>query len=336
MKILHFAFSILLLAGCSGEAADTSPADRAGGARIAAGGLTEPVGEERVIIPQISGRLARVAIEEGDSVEAGQVIAEIENADLRADVSATEAEVALREAELARLRNGARAEEIEQGRAALAAADASLRLATVAAERTAMMFTRKQVSAQQNDQAQAELSRARAARAESAAALKLLQIGSRAEDLRAAEARLSAAQANHARAKAVFEKSLIRSPVAGIVLKRDLREGETVVALSPRPLARIGDLSRLQVRADIDELDIGRVKVGQLAEVSSDAVPGQTFRGRVTQVSRRMGGRTVHSDDPAEKLDARILEAVILLDADVHLPVGLRVDVFIDTRATAP
>ena len=84
---------VLVLGACS-----SGHADRQGdaalpttGSRIAAGGLVEPVNEERVIIPQISGRLDRVYIEEGDSVTAGQLIAEIENAELRAAMAAAAA-----------------------------------------------------------------------------------------------------------------------------------------------------------------------------------------------------------------------------------------------------
>jgi multidrug resistance efflux pump len=123
---------------------------------------------------------------------------------------------------------------------------------------------------------------------------------------------------------------LIRSPIDGVVLKRDLREGETVVALSPLPLARIGDLSTRYVRADVDELDVGRVRAGQRAVASSDAFPGRRYAGEVVQVARRMGRRNVVTDRPAERVDASILEVVIRLEPGADLPVGMRVDVRID------
>ncbi|MFN9731292.1 MAG: HlyD family secretion protein, partial [Pseudomonadota bacterium] len=116
----------------------------------------------------------------------------------------------------------------------------------------------------------------------------------------------------------------------GVVLKRDLREGETVVALSPLPLARIGDLSRRYVRADVDELDVGRVREGMRATVASDAFPGREFGGEVVHVAGRMGRRSVVTDRPAERVDARVLEVLLRLDPEADLPVGLRVDVRID------
>lgn len=323
---------LLALAGCGGASAP-APATADAGTRVAAGGLVEPASEERVIIPQLSGRLARVLIDEGDSVVAGQLLAEIENSEYRAAVAAAEAQVALRSAEHERLRNGARTEEIDQAAAVLAAAAAQERLAAAEATRRRSIAERGLISIEQREQADAQAAATRAERERAAAALALLKAGARREDLAAAEAALAAAVADRDRAAALLEKSLIRSPIDGTVLKRDQREGETVVALAPIPLARIGDLRRLQVRADVDELDIARIRVGQDAYVSSDAFPGQRFAGRVAHVSRRMGPRNQTSGDPAEKQDAKILEALITLDGQPPLPVGLRVDVFVATPA---
>ena len=66
----------------------------------------------------------------------------------------------------------------------------------------------------------------------------------------------------------------------------------------------------------------------------SDAFAGQSFPGKVIHVSQRMGRRNSSSGDPAEKQDAKILEALILLEGHPALPIGLRVDVLIDTSET--
>jgi ABC exporter DevB family membrane fusion protein len=324
--------ALLIAGGCQSQS--TGGQDRSDlpitGSRIAAGGLVEPVNEERVIIPQISGRLDKVYINEGDSISAGQLIAEIENSESRAGVAAAQAQLELREAELDRLRNGARPEELADASASLAAAEAAQRVASATLHRNELLLERKQISQSRFDEVRGEADSARAGRDRAAAGLALLRAGARKEDIRAAEARLAAAVAERDRAQALFEKSQVRSPIDGIVLKRDLREGETVVALSPLPLARVGDTRQLHVRADIDELDINRVRVGQSAEIRSNAFPQKRFTGRVIRVSQRMGRRNLSSGDPAEKQDAKILETIILLDGQPALPVGLRVDVFID------
>ncbi|UXI68512.1 HlyD family secretion protein [Tahibacter amnicola] len=299
---------------------------------IAAGGLVEPAGEERVIIPQLSGRLSRVFITEGDRVTAGQLIAEIENSEFRAALDTASANLALREAELAKLEAGARTEELAAAEASRQEAAAAEQQAVAERDRREAMAAQKLIAAEALQQARAQAQVATARRARADAELALLRAGARKEDIAAARSAVSAASAERDRAKALYDKSQIHSPIDGQVLKRDLREGETVVALSPLPLARIGDLSRLFVRADVDELDIGRIREGQKAAITSDAFPGQSFAGEVVRVSRRMGRRNSISGDPAEKQDAKILEALISLDGTPPLPVGLRVDV----RIAAP
>jgi len=76
------------------------------------------------------------------------------------------------------------------------------------------------------------------------------------------------------------------------------------------------------------------VAVGQHASVSVDAMTGKSVSGQVVRLSKRMGRRMARSDNPAEKQDTRVLEALIALDGEPPLPVGLRVDVKID--GTAP
>lgn len=314
----------LLLAACGG--APPPPRTQALDS-IAAGGLVEPAGEERVIIPQLSGRLARVSISEGDAVQAGQLIAEIENSEYRAALAAATAELQRREAELARLRAGARTEELAAAAAARDEAAALEHQAVAERDRRDGLLKQKLIAVEAAQQARAQATAASARRARTEADLALLRAGARREELDAAVAAVAAATAERDRAQALLEKTLIHAPVAGHVLKRDLNEGETVVALSPLPLARIGDLSRRYVRADIDELDIGRIRNGQAATITSDAFPQQQFAGKVVRVSQRMGRRNSVSGDPAEKQDAKILEALIELEGQPPLPIGLRVDV---------
>jgi HlyD family secretion protein len=294
---------------------------------IHAGGLVEPAGEERMVVPEAAGRLARVFIEEGDQVEAGQVLAELANDEEQARVALADAGVAVRRAELARLLAGARREERAQARAALSEAEAALRLALSERERRATLVEAGQLSREVLDQAEAQAEGATARRDALAARHALIDGPPRSEDVTMAEAALAAAEAERALAQAMLEKTRVRAPIAGTVLKRHLREGEFVAPLNPVPLATLGDLSRRYVRADIDELDIARVEVGQRAEVRSDALPGRVFSGRLTYVASRMGGRNLLSGDPAQRRDMKILEALIELDAGEDLPIGLRVDV---------
>jgi HlyD family secretion protein len=294
---------------------------------IHAGGLVEPAGEERMVVPEAAGRLAHVFIEEGDQVAAGQVLAELANDEEQARVALADAMVAVRRAELARLMAGARREERMEARAALSEAEAAHRLALRERERRATLVESGQLSDEVLDQAIAQAEVAAARRDALAARFSLIDGPPRSEDVAMAEAALAAAESERALAQAALEKTRVRAPIAGTVLKRHLREGEFVAPLNPVPLATLGDLSRRYVRADIDELDIARVQVGQRAEARSDALPDRVFAGRVTYVARRMGGRNLLTGDPAQRRDMKILEALIELEAGEDLPIGLRVDV---------
>jgi ABC exporter DevB family membrane fusion protein len=331
-RILAVAL-LIALAAC--DAPDDPPAAPAAvtTSEIAAGGLIEPIGEERVLIPETGGRLARVLIDEGDTVEAGELLAEIDNAAQQARVMQARAELARAEATLARLVAGPRREERAEATAAWDEARVAAAQAEAEAKRREDLYARQLIGLEARDQARTAASAAAARERVAAARAQLLAAGTRSEDLAAGRAAVDAANGLLAEAEAALEKTRIRSPIDGVVLKRDLREGETVVALSPIPLARIGDLSRLHVRVDIDEIDIARVSLGQRARITSDAFPGVEVGGEVIGVSQRMGRRNAVSDSPTERVDANVLEVDVRLDEGASLPVGLRVDVRIDTGA---
>lgn len=334
MKLIHFPALLLTLslAACSRGPAPAQPVDL--GHQVHAGGVVEPIGEERLIIPQLTGRVETVLVDEGDVVTAGQLLAELENAEQRAALAAAQAEAERLQAELTRLRHGPRPGEIRSARAAQAEAKALAEQARSELERRVQMAAQHLISAELLEDARTRAATAQAARERVTAQLDLLLAGTRQEDLDAAAAAVAAAKAQAERAAAELEKTRIRAPIDGIVLKRVLNAGETVTALSPEPLATLGNLDQLRVRAEINELDISRVRVGAAVTVSSDAFSGQHFPGRVIRLARRMGTRTILSDDPSQRRDAKTLETLIELDPGAPLPIGLRVDVRIEAATT--
>jgi HlyD family secretion protein len=117
--------------------------------------------------------------------------------------------------------------------------------------------------------------------------------------LERARADLASAQASVTQARATLEatvvdltKAVVRSPVNGVVLKRSIEPGQTVAATleSPVLFTVAEDLRRMELRVDVDEADVGRVKAGQPARFTVDAFPDRTFSARVAQV--RLGATT--------------------------------------------
>ncbi|MEJ7616193.1 MAG: HlyD family secretion protein [Pyrinomonadaceae bacterium] len=97
----------------------------------------------------------------------------------------------------------------------------------------------------------------------------------------------------------------------------------------------IADTSVLRVRVDVDEADVGKLKVGQTAYVPADAYGDRRFAGRIVRIGQVLGKKNVRTNEPTERVDTKILETLIELDeGQQQLPPGLRVDAFIVTGAS--
>ena len=142
--------------------------------------------------------------------------------------------------------------------------------------------------------------------------------------------RLAAAEARLGQAKATLERRQIRAPYAGEILQVKARVGEYYTPGASEAPVVLGDTSRLRVRMDVDERDIGRVKLGAPAYAVADAFPGVRFTGKVAEIGRRMGRKNVRTDDPTERIDTKILEVVIDLDEPGKLVPGLRVTSYVE------
>jgi HlyD family secretion protein len=151
----------------------------------------------------------------------------------------------------------------------------------------------------------------------------------RADERARAEADVALARAQVAEAEALLEKTVVRAPFDGTVLKRYRKPGETVSDKGDTPVVAFGDDSRLRVRVDVDETDVARLHPGDRAYFTAQAFGARKFWGRVVRVGRELGKKNIQTDEPAEKLDTKVLETLVELDGHPPLPPGLRVDSFI-------
>lgn len=197
---------------------------------------------------QISGQVTEVLVDFNDRVEAGQVIARI-------DPSTYEAQIA-------------------QGNAAIGSARASLATAEATLRNAEADHARKAELAAQQLVARGDLDQARAARDQARA------------QVAAAHAQVAQQQAATRTTRLNLQRTVIRSPVDGVVLTRSIEPGQTVAASLQAPvLFQIAeDLSRMEIVLAIDEADIGQVKPGQDVAFTVDAFPERRFRGEVQQV----------------------------------------------------
>jgi multidrug resistance efflux pump len=231
---------------------------------------------------KVPGRIEKILVNEGDSVEAGQVIARIESSDLEAQVAQAKANLSAAQAKLAGIKAGNRPQQVAQAEAAVQQAAANLDNAQKNYERIESLYEQGGVSAQQRDAGQTALEVAKAQYDAATQNYSLTAEGARPEDIQAAQAQVDQAAAALKTIQLQLDNVDIKAPVAGTIAVKSAEIGEIVAA--GQPLFNITDLQDIWVAANIEETYIGRVLVGQPVEFSIDAYPGKTFHGEVSEV----------------------------------------------------
>lgn len=341
-------------------------------ARVERGSVSENLDEDGLVksdleadlAPRIQGRLARVLVKTGQRVRRGELLASLDQADLEAAVAAAQAneraaaaglEQALARVELDRgtvaaeqaqsaaaldvaaanlskVEEGPRRQEIATARAQLRSARASEEEAKANLARSRQLFDQGYVSAQQVDASRTALGSASAARAQAENQLSVLQEGSRSQEtaaargellrseaqmqgaaarqsqvavaereVAAAQARLESSRATLEQARANLAMTEIRAPEEGEIVLEELESGE-VVGPTNR-FARLIDPSRIWIEMLLDENDRGRVEVGQKVLVTTDAYPGVEFDGSLeriepmAQLKRQLRGTPTQDED---------------------------------------
>lgn len=241
---------------------------------VAATGKVEAI-EDVDLAPKTLGRLKEIYVGEGDFVKKDDVIAVLENEEIKA--------------------------QVEQAKANILRAEAELKETKQNWERFSELFQRGIISKSERDSARMKYD--------------------------VASSQLKKAEADLSYAEALLENTYIRAPFSGKIVKRYLDPGETITLEKLLPIVTIADVSKIIVKAEIDETDIRKIDVGQKAIVTADAYPGEEFKGRIVEISPTLEKKTVLSDNSAEMVDTKVLEVKIELDSGEKLNLGLNVDV---------
>jgi HlyD family secretion protein len=251
---------------------------------------------------QVSGLIKELHADFNSDVAQGQVIA-------RLDPASFESRVAQAEADLLAAQGN-----VEVARGNLAARQAETKRAEVALDEARRNLERKQGLTAQGFISPAELDTAQAGfdSARETLALARANADVSAAQLRSSQAQVAQKQAALRQAQVDLSHTVIRSPVAGTVISRNVDVGQTVAASLQAPVlfTIAQDLSRMEVNIAVDEADVGRVKVGQKVRFTVDAFPGERFMGAVTQI--RKAAQTANNvvtysvmaavDNPEQKL----------------------------------
>ena len=329
----------ILLAGHS-RATETQPARASTTALagphdwVAGPGIVEPVSESVKVGAEVTGKLQSVLVDEGDKVTKGQVLAVLANDDYRAAVLASRATLADRQANLEKIINGARRQERDEARAAVRETETNSENAAAEMARRERLYAKGVVSREEKEHYENQYKIAKARYDEAVQHFQLIDADARPEDVAMARAAVQLARADLEQNEARYQKTFIRSPLDGVILRRHHRRGEIVVNSSsnPDPVFTLGDCRVLRVRVDVDESDVARLRVGARAYVTARSFDGRKFGGKVVQIGEELGKKNVQTDEPTEHVDKKILETLVLLDSGHELPVGMRVDGYIEAR----
>lgn len=283
---------------------------------------------------KVEGRIARLAVDEGDPVEPGQVLANLERVYFEDDLRLARARRDAQAATLLRLENGSRPEEIARARATVARQQASLDQSRLDFERNRKLAGRVAVSRQEMERASSDLRRDEAEHEAAQQDLRLAELGPRAEDVAAARAQLVYEEASVAQAERRCADATLVAPGQGVILTRAretgaiVKPGESVLTLT---LA-----APVWVRTYVPEPQLGTVRPGMAVEVVTDGIPRRTYVGRVGYISP-MAEFTPKAVETPELRTQLVYRTRIVIDhADGGLRQGMPVTVRIETGLGGP
>jgi HlyD family secretion protein len=319
-------------------ASTTTPASAPAAAAVqlawvaAAPGRVEPRSGQLRISPGLTGRVVSVAVQMNDRVAEGEVLIRLEDKEARARLSAAEAQAALNKRERDNPPAGAPKEtsgrdSINRAEDAIYTAERAVMSARFELD-DAIAADRKNADSQALSGARRRHSDAvdRLRQEYSALASAISRSGAPAPNR--LEAGLIAARSEVTLAETILDKTRLRAPIAGKVLQINAKVGEMVAPAPDMPLIVMGDMSVVRVRAEVDEHDVAKIKVGQRVFVKNTAYPNQEFDGKVAEIAPSLALPRMGSRGARRATDVEVMEVVIDMEGSVPLLPGMRVDAY--------
>jgi HlyD family secretion protein len=243
------------------------------------------------VASKVNGRVASINVDKGDKVEAGQVLVRLENDEYRAQLAQQKGQLENLEARLAEITNGSRPEEIEKARADVAEANADLNNAKISLDRTRELVKQGVLSPQSLDDAEAKYKSSESKVASLQRTLDLAILGPRKEQRDQVLGQINQVKGLVAYAQTQLDNTVIKAPVAGTILDRNVEKGEFVTTGfvgdkgAKGYLVTMADLNYLQVELDVSQNDFPKLGPQQKGSITTDAYPDRRYLGYVEQVS---------------------------------------------------
>jgi HlyD family secretion protein len=244
---------------------------------VSASGKIQPKTQVN-ISANTTGRVTRLAVDEGQRVKAGQFLLEIDPRSLEGQLQRGQASVAAAESSLLQARTN-----VEQARTGVEQAQTQLDLARQTLKRQQDLWSNGLTTKQDLERAENEV-KVREADVRSREA----DVKARTQDLQTRDQQIKQEQAGLATTRYNLNQVILNSPIDGLVTRRNIEQGETAVMGTMNNagtvLLTVADMSVLDAEVEVDETDIPAVSLGQQAKITIDAVPDRTFKGHVTEI----------------------------------------------------
>lgn len=295
-------------------------------------GRVEPKGGKVHLRPEATGRIVQLHAAVGGDVRQGDLIAQLRDDEALARIVQAQAEVAVRLGE-----RDEESEEPEKDQRVLDRRKAADELAVAERARheawrafDAAYLDHRAGRASDKDlqTARDNIKLAEENIATKSGALTIITAKKETPLPTRLDSGLTLARADLRLAEIAYDNTRIRAPINGMLLRFDAKVGEMALPSARMPLAVFGDMSAIQITAEVQERDVSKVRLGQSVIVRSNAFGNSEYPGKVTEVAPVVGSPGLRAQGPRQQLDAEVLEVKIELEGKPPVMPGMRVDVF--------
>ena len=240
---------------------------------------------------KVIGKVAWIGVDKGDKVKSGQVLVRLEDDEYRARVLEAKGQLETLKARLAEAEHGSRPEEIAKAKADVEQARADQENARVTLDRTRDLVRQGVLAKQALDDAQARYDGAVSKVASFNRVYELVRLGPRQEQIDALRAQVNQAQGTLNYAQVQLDNTVIRAPIDGTILERNVEKGEFVTTGfvgdkgAKGYVVSLANLNDLEVELDINQNDFAKLGPTQPGVVTTDAYPDRKYRGAITEIS---------------------------------------------------
>jgi len=296
---------------------------------------TESSGTATISVGSIlPGVVTKVFVRIGQHVAAGEPLFTLDDRQQRAELKVRKANLLAAQAQLAKLDQSPRAEEVPPSEARVRQAQANLLEMKDEADRARDLAAKRAISQEEAVQREQAFHVAEELLALAKAQDALVKAGAWEADKAIARATVEQARAQVEQAEVELERLIVRAPVVGDVLQVNIRPGENVGTQPGQTLMALGDLGAVHVRVSVDESDIARLPLQAAAKALNRGTPQRTFTLRFVRVEPHVVPKKSLTGDNAERVDTRVLQVIYAIEqAHPEVYVGQQLDVFIDGGA---